>query len=260
MSKRSFESGTAMRVASVVLVAVSLTGAASDVAAVAAAQTGKANDGWVFAIPKRRAADAAPVTPPPVLVGAESLRPTTIDIVVRRDTGRRDGRTLRQTVSRTSDRIHIAGNDRREWLFERNPIDPRRVSAALVDHAAKAIVRYEESDLRMVMGIRGWSDAVTLGFDSQLLSVYKRTEDVHVIDGVRFVRYAAAGKHAPVDEVWWSKDHILPSRFAIADGGGVTRFSVGRVRPEADTTLLRPADARFPTYRVYSLADWLEGH
>ena len=157
----------------------------------------------MLAIPTRRTPDAPPGPPPNLPEGAEGIAPLTIQAIVRRHTTSGASETLRQTISRTADRIHLAADNGREWLFERNPRDPRRVSAALIEHASQAIVRYEESDLRMTLGIRGWADVLALGVESELLTV-KRTR------------------------------------------GGV------------DPSLLRAPDNRFPKYRVFDLAEWLE--
>lgn len=69
----------------------------------------------------------------------------------------------RRTVSRTADRIHVAFDDGREWLFVRNPVDRRRAMGYLVEHSQKRISTYAESDLRNAAGIRGWADVLSLG-------------------------------------------------------------------------------------------------
>jgi len=164
-----------------------------------------AGEAWMLALPTRRTPDAPPGPPPNLPEGAEGIAPLTIQAIVRRHTTSGASETLRQTISRTADRIHVAADNGREWLFERNPRDPRRVSAALVEHASQAIVRYEESDLRMTLGIRGWSDVLALGGESDLLKVERR-------------------------------------------------------RAGVDASRLLPPEHRFPKYRVYDLADWLERH
>jgi hypothetical protein len=227
-------------------------------AAGTSAQDDDASEGRALRIPLRRPPDAPPGAPPSLPVGATGVKAATLHLVIRRDTARRPSSTRRQIVSRTSDRIHIAGNDGREWLFERNPLDPRRVAATAIEHESRAIVLYEESDLRMTLGIRGWADVLTLGFDSQLLSGYERTRDVRTIGGIRFVRHARAGARATRDDVWWSDDQALASHFAIADAAGVTRFAVERASAGVDAELLRAAIVRFPDYRVVDLADWQE--
>ena len=62
-------------------------------------------------------------------------------------------------VLRTRDRI-LVKTDQREWLFERNPVDPRRVTAKVVDHAGKLVVGYEESDVRNLLGLNGWAEVL----------------------------------------------------------------------------------------------------
>jgi hypothetical protein len=219
-------------------------------AAQAAATDGGA--AWVLAVPVRRAPDAAPAAPPALPPGAERVAPLTIDTIVRRQpaSGRADA--LRQTISRTADRIHIAAGTDREWLFERNLRDPRRVSASLIDHASQAIVLYEESDLRMVLvaGRMSWR-LVSM----RRCSLATRAREARTIGGIRFARYSTDGKGASTEEVWWSDEHLLPSRFTITDGGGSTRFSIDRVRAGADAAFLGPAHTRFPACRIFDLAN-----
>jgi hypothetical protein len=191
---------------------------------------------------------------------AQTITPSTLDVVFRRGAAANRTRPLRQVVSRTADTIHIAGSDRREWRFERNTIDPRRVSAAVVEHAAQTIVLYEESDLRIMFGIRGWADVLTLGFDSETLGRYKPTRDVRTIGGIRFSRWAASDRAGSASDVWWSDEHALPAEFATGDGPGHTRVRIERARAGVDPAIVAPAFSRFPKYRVVDLADWLEKH
>jgi hypothetical protein len=242
------------------LVTASLIEVAGRTIAMAQIESDKPSEADVFAIPKRRAPDAPPRALPGLPSGAGRVTSATLHLVIRRDTERRPSFTRRQIVSRTLDRIHIAGYDGREWLFERNSIDPRRVSATLLEHASRAIVLYEESDLRTSLGIRGWADVLALGFDTQLLSRYERTQVVRTIGSIRFARYVLADERAKGEDVWWSEEQVLPGRFAIADGTGVTRFTVEHAHAGVDAALLRPAIVRFPDYRVVDLADWQEKH
>lgn len=243
--------------AAVVAVAFTL---AAPLALSVSAQTEDAQGRWALTVPKRRAADAPPASSPPLPAAAESITPATINIIVRRSSKGGRPSALRQTVSRTTDRIHLTGRDGHEWLFERNPIDPRRVSATRVEHASKAIVLYEETDLRMALGIRGWADVLALGLDTELLTRCQRMAGVQVVAGIRFARYAANDKDCPAKDVLWNEELALPGRFTIKSDEGVMRFEVARVTPGTDASLLRPAIARFPTYRVFDLADWLEKH
>ncbi len=121
------------------------------------AQTTRAQDGEVvFVRPARRAPDAAPAPPPALPPRAEEVQPLTFEVVTRRTPRTGPVSTDRQRVSRTRDRIHLA-MARTEWLFERNPVDPRRVSALLVHHASRSIAAHEESDLRNAVGVIGWA-------------------------------------------------------------------------------------------------------
>ena len=214
---------------------------------------------WVLAVPTRRAPDAPPAEPPALLTGAEHVTPLTLRASVRRQLVGGRVQTLQQTIARTADRVHIASNGR-EWLFERNPRDPRRVSASLVEHHSKAIVLYEESDLRMMLGIRGWADVLVLGFDMHALNAYKRARTVRTVGGIRFTRYVRNEGNSPTADVWWSDEHFLASSFATVNTGGSTQFSIEHIRAGVDATLLQPPSARFHAYRVFDLADWLERH
>jgi hypothetical protein len=153
------------------VVALSIVVSLAIVEPTTAMQTGKSAETWVLTEPKRRAPDTPPAPPPSLPADAHTITPTTFDIVVRRGPATTDRRAARHTISRTADRIHVRGHDGREWLFERNPIDPRRVSATLVEHAAKVLVLYEETDLRMMLGIRGWADVLALGVDRQAFAI-----------------------------------------------------------------------------------------
>lgn len=213
----------------------------------------------VLTIPTRRTPDSSPALPPELPKGVDRITPLTIDVVVQRRPASGAPQILRQTIVRTADRIHIMVGER-EWLFERNPRDPRRALASAVEHRSKTIVRYEETDLRMTMGIRGWVDVLSLGFDIDWLAASTRTEDVKVQDGIRFARYAANGPHAPARDLWWCEEQVLPSRFTVGDKSGNTEFAIERVRSGVDPSRLAPPEGRFPTYRVVGLADWLERH
>jgi hypothetical protein len=186
------------------------------------------------------------------------VKPLTLSAVIHAAPATGPAHTLRQTITRTADRIHVAADDRREWLFERNAIDSRRVSAALVEHASRVIVLYEESDLRNRLGIRGWADVLSLGFDPRILKGLTATEEVRSHSGIRFLRYAAGGMNASTQEVWWSDEQALPSAFVTRDDAGVTRFSIERIRGGVDAPLLQHPAFRFRAYRVVDLADWLE--
>jgi hypothetical protein len=104
------------------------------------------------------------------------------------------------------------------------------------------------------------ADVLALEFDCQALSEYQPSPQARSIAGVRFVRYVAGGKIAERADVWWSEGEALPSDFVTKDANGVPHFSIDRIRAGVDTVLLTPPQTRFPKYRVYDRADWLEKH
>jgi hypothetical protein len=223
---------------------------------IASAQSREATNTPTITLPMRRGADAPPTAPPNLPAAAERVPAVTVAATIRRTP--LNGRTQRddRTISRTVDRVHIAEKGR-EWLFERNVRDPRRVSGFLTYHDARAIVSYEESDLRIMLGIRGWSDVVALGFEVDTLREHTPTEETRMIEGTRFRRYLMPQKSL-VRDVWWNDEQLLASEFTTADATGTTRFSITRIRNGIDATVLKPPDSRYRTYRGFTLADWLE--
>lgn len=217
-------------------------------------------DAWTLALPTRRAPDAPPPAPPDLPTGADRVTPLTLDAIVRRRKAGGRPEVLRQTVSRTADRIHVSGTGRTEWLFTGNVRDRRRVSGSFIDHGSRTIVVYEESDLRHALDINGWADVLTLGFDTGRLADFEPTTRTRTMSGIRFVRYASDRKAGMAQEVWWSEDQLLASRFTASDGDSSTTYAIDRIRSGVDVTLLLPATDRFPAYRVFDFADWLERH
>src|SRR5690606_13682682 len=117
-----------------------------------------------FAPSPRRAADAPPPGPPELSAEADRIAALTLEELIEAPG------TSRRTVSRTANRIHIAFDDGREWLYVRNPVDSRRAIGYMVVHSQKHISTYSESDLRNAVGVRGWADVLSLGFDPKLLA------------------------------------------------------------------------------------------
>jgi hypothetical protein len=238
-----------------VVVALLLALAVSGPAAIE--PTGEKQHTTVPILPTRRAQDQPPAAPPALPLAADRVPAVTVSVSVSRTLASRRANVVERSISRTVDRVHIAEKGR-EWLFERNIRDPRRVSGSLIEHASQAIVSYEDSDLRMMLGIRGWSDVVALGFEIDLLSGYTRGAEVRTIDGVRFQKYSANHKAATVRELWWNEEQLLATAFTLDDPAGSMRVSISRIRHSVDPALLRLPEARFPGYRAFNLADWLE--
>ena len=200
--------------------------------------------------------------------GADRVTPLTLHVrITTRAAGRVSKR--RQTVTRTVDRVHVAGlgggNPARdaaggvEWLFERNPVDPRRASATYVAHATKTIVTYSDSDLQTMLGIPGWAHILTMGVDPAILREATASSETRTIGGLRFAHMTGGAGH-PLASLWWNAEQLLPAEFASGDTHDGTRLAIERASATADLQLVQPAELRFPGYRVVTLADWLEEH
>ncbi|MEO5823406.1 MAG: hypothetical protein ABIT71_23120 [Vicinamibacteraceae bacterium] len=194
---------------------------------------------------------------PPEALGLEPIAFT----VVRRTDPRQAVEGAIEQVTRTADRVHVRLSPTREWLYVRNPLDARRVSAVMIDHDQRALVTYEESDLRNTRGIRGWLDVLTVGLDPDAVRAAAVTTDVRTIDGVAFTRYVTRSASGSTSDMWWSQAELMPSEVVSADANGnrTTWLSVRDIRRTIDTTLLAPPATRFPTYREVAYPDWLEG-
>lgn len=101
-------------------------------------------------IPERRPVEQRAPPVPALPPDAENIKPVTMNVVIHGQPG---------MVLRTRDRV-LVKTGQREWLFKRNPVDPRRVSAKVVDHAEKLIIGYEESDVRNLLGLNGWAEVL----------------------------------------------------------------------------------------------------
>lgn len=116
--------------------------------------------------PERRGAALPSPAPPPALPpGADAVPPQTIRLMVTALAKGRAARSARQTVTRTSEQVHLALADGTEWLFVRNPIDHRRVSGFNMLHASRVVVSYSDTELRTMLGITGWAHILTFGCD-----------------------------------------------------------------------------------------------
>jgi len=206
-------------------------------------------------LPSRRLAAAAPSTLAAPTPGADRVRPLTLDVRVTTRAGGRTS-TRAQIVTRTFDRVHVATTSGVEWLFERNPVDPRRVSASAVHHADKAIVVYSESDLRMALGIPGWAHVLTMGVDAPAVSA-AASGQVRALGGMPFFR-ATTADDGGRGRLWWNAEQLLPLEYAAADAS--TSLAIVNLAAGADPARLAAPETRFPGYRVVELADWLEEH
>lgn len=204
--------------------------------------------------PSRRAPITTPSPLPDLPDAASNTAPLTIEIeILERGSDRRSA--VRQVVTRTADRVHLQ-SEGREWVFERNPIDPRRVSGSLIDHSVHAIVLHGESDLRNTLGITGWIDVLTFGVGASVPQQFSLSRGMRQVGDVRFERFTSpTGRIA---ELWWNQELLLPQAIRMRQSSGSTDWRIVAARHGADAGLLRSPPLRLPDYKVLDLADWLE--
>jgi hypothetical protein len=143
-----------------------------------------------------------------------------------------------------------------EWLFVRNPVDDRRVSAVRIDHRHETIIEYSESELRGSHIVRGWADVAYLGVDLQVLRRMPPTGRSEALSGFEFQEHAATGDSAAA--VWWSQAAGVPSR--ILDATAQRELRLRALRASVDGSLLEEPRRRFPGYAVQDVADFRERH
>lgn len=185
----------------------------------------------------------------------------TLTVTTRLERPGQPPRITRQTMLRTIDRVLVVidGTDS-EWLFERNPVDHRRVSGSLIDHKASRILIHQESDLRLGQQLRGWMDILTLRFDTSALAALRATEETRTTNGITFARYTEPKPAARgIAEVWWSAALLLPERLTIRENAGSTTSTVDSFVSGVDETKLAAPAMRFPSYRVLDVTDAREG-
>lgn len=214
-----------------------------------------------FSTPSRGPRPPAPAAPPDLPAEALTLRALTIEVTGRPPSPDHSGASA-QRVTRTADRVHVQMSPTREWLYTRNSLDPRRASGVMIDHVQRVLVAYEESELRNALGIRGWLDVVTLGFDAATLAAMDATPESRVADAIAFTRFTARRSTDAVADVWWNQADLLPLEVRIRElnGASAVHLSVVSIRGSVDDAVLRSPSARFPAYREIGYADWLEGH
>jgi hypothetical protein len=218
---------------------------------------GSAPDGLAangFELPHRRPADPHAGVEPlalPVELGA----PIELTLTL---TSFADGRQRQQDVARGIDRVHIrvvGGSS--EWLFVRNPLDPRRVSARRVEHLGRVIIEYDESELAMSGIARGWADVASFGVRLDELQRLSRTGRSERHFGFEFVEWRSPTE--AVDEaVWWSDEAALP--WLVSGGARRTVLQVSSLQRGVDRARLQEPLARFTGYRVMDVADYREKH
>jgi hypothetical protein len=212
-------------------------------------------------LPARTSAAPAVIPEPPsVPQGAEALAPIAFTVTTSWS-GSSGTRTTSQRVTRTADRVHLViEGERQEWLFERNPVDGRRVSGYLIDHEKRQILTYQESDLRNEQQLRGWADALMMRFDRAVLPRLRRTNEHEIMRGATFTRHVAPDENRaePSDgvlEVWWSDAFLLPLRLKVRQQGVLVSAVIDRLEPVVSLTLLADPRTRLARYETLDVAD-----
>jgi hypothetical protein len=163
---------------------------------------------------------------------------------------------------RTADRILVildAGAS--EWLFERNPVDVRRVAGYRVDHGERRVLVYHDSDLRTRLRLRGWTDALTLGFDIGALERLRATGESRSAAGASFERYVAPqAAAAGIVEVWWSESLLMPLQLTVREGEVERTSMLAAWDTHVQTERLGDPRRRFPGYAVLDIADLHDAH
>ena len=148
---------------------------------------------------------------------------------------------------------------RQEWLFEQNPVDPRRVSAWLIDHDTHVIVLHEESDVRNALGLNGWANVLTLRIRFRGAGRPQVDGEVSRHRRQPLPALAAPDTKPGIADAWWNEELLLAGAFVLRDPAR-TRVTIETLRPGVDAQLLRAPALRFKSYKVVDRAEWLEGH
>jgi len=206
-------------------------------------------------------AGSAPAAAGPSTAVADTGPALSIHVVTERVDARGRRRLAGQSLARTGTRIALTPDgSRKEWIFERNPLDPARVSGYLIDHAARRIVVYQESDLRNREGLAAWGDVWHMRVDPRDLKQMTRTAERPQVNGVPFVRYRREGSGSGTVLVDWSDEHGLPGRVEVRDAEGVTVSQVDRLVPLADAGVPGDPTSRHADYEIVDVADLGEHH
>lgn len=164
-----------------------------------------------------------------------------------------------KTITRGADRVHVRWADANsEWLFVRNPRDPRRVSGTLVDHQRRAIVEYDESELRMGRVARGWADIAGFGVPPEIFAKWQATGRHDTFAGYEFKEMMIPTQTRDgVQTILWSDAAVAPLCISMVGGSEIVARSFAR---EVDEAVLQRPERRFPSYRVFDVADYREQH
>lgn len=226
---------------------------------VTARQPAGEGSGPAFVEPERSApAPAAVPNPPEVPEAADRLPPVSFTLVTTFQDGSGRRRTVEQQVFRGVDHVSlIVDGGRREWFFERNPVHRNRVSGWLVDHEAKQIRAYQESDLRTALRLNGWLDVLTMRVDLAAMNALGETGETRVAGDATFHhRRSAAPAPSGVVDAWWSPELLLALELVTRESETLeTTARVTGLSRTVDPAALTTPQSRYPSYRVLDEAD-----
>jgi hypothetical protein len=206
--------------------------------------------------PQRQKLAAAPALVPALPASASEVPSMTLVMSTRMSEGTRPSSIVKQTVLRSADRVLVTSTGEVEWLFERNPVDGRRVSGYLTDHRTQRILVYQERDLRIAERIRGWLDVLTLRFDPESLNGMRATGKRTYSGGRTFTQYVPASPATEGTlEAWWDPDAWLPSRLLTRRGPTLITLTVDSIVEGVDASRLGSPLLRFPSYSVQDVTD-----
>ena len=215
------------------------------------------DDAAAIVLPERNSPEPPAIAPPPT-VPAQAAQLPGLSYVVKTTWASKDGRrTTTETFTRRHDRVRMTIEDgREEWLFVQNTRYPDRASGYLIDHRARQILLHEETALRIVMGIRGWTDVLTMRFDPSMLSTLRDTGEQRSFGAAVATRFVSTdATRSGVAEVWWSEELLLPLSLTVRHPDGTATSVVQGLTTGVDEALLADADQRFPDYKSEDLVD-----
>jgi hypothetical protein len=212
-------------------------------------------------LPARKLGAQLAVGTPPLPAPAPRLAPATLELVTEQLlNGARVGPVVTEIVTRARSQVHVRAGEQREWLFTQNPLDPTRVSGALLDHRGKTIVEYEETDLRSSLRIRGWLDVLTFRIDATAMASLRPTGRRRSGSGTTFDQLIQEKPQDGIVEAWWDAETLIPGEVTVRRGAAVTRTRLRSLRWSIDEAVLVAPSQRFPAYRVQGLdEDWRTG-
>ena len=215
------------------------------------------SEGMVVAPPERHSDPPRAIEPPAVPAALQAPIELTVELEtkVQRPGGTS---TRRENVARSAGRVNIRLDDGQvEWLFVQNPVDPRRVSAQLVDHRQREIIEYDESELRMNGIARGWADVAGFGIGPDVIARLEPTGQSERRFGFDFVELRPPAGAAG-NAVWWSQEAALPLR--VSGASAALSRDVRSVERGVDPTRFVEPRQRFANYGVIAVADYREKH